>query len=373
MSEPTAKDLLKKKQLPAHKAVGDELVERVGARAWDRPNVAVSDRLYRRYHVQDPWDPQSPKEGDPIGLGPVSLRLGETKREVAPHAKPPDVGGGTVKKADGSAAAVDPLAKWRRPAVAPTGAEAKAPPTPPKPAPTPTTPPKPAEAGKPPAPGEAPKAAAPAGKPAPPLPTPVARAPGERKLTPGLFDAPKKEGGKEVSKSDRPPLRGPLPQRPGSAAAPTGGGGVAPARPAAPPARPGAPAASGSRPAAPPRPIARPGRGVPVNFDDEPEVTEVVDLPPPSRPAAPSIFDLGPAPEIVDLSPAPAPPPPPAPVVEKPVEKPVDRRIPTGPAGLDDIFGMASEGGRLKRHPKPEGEKPRRNAPPPPVVKPESS
>jgi hypothetical protein len=373
MSEPTAKDLLKKKQLPAHKAVGDELVERVGARAWDRPNVAVSDRLYRRYHVQDPWDPQSPKEGDPIGLGPVSLRLGETKREVAPHAKPPEAGGGTVKKADGSAAAVDPLAKWRRPAVAPTGAEAKAPAPPPKPAPTPA--PKPADAGKPPAPGEAPKAAAPAGKPAPALPTPVARAPGERKLTPGLFDAPKKEGAKDTPKSDRPPLRGPLPQRPGSAAAPSSSGGPAPARPAPPPSRPGAPPSPGARPAAPPRPIARPGRGAPVNFDDEPEVTEVADLPPPpppARPAAPSIFDVGPAPEIVELSPAPAPP-----VVEKPpekvAEKPIDRRIPTGPAGLDDIFGMASEGGRLKRPPKPEGEKPRRNAPPPPVVKPESS
>jgi len=67
---------------------GDSVQDRVGRRAWSRPRVAVSDRLYKQYRVPDPWDPSAKKESTPIGLGPVSLRLGEKRRQPAPHLKP---------------------------------------------------------------------------------------------------------------------------------------------------------------------------------------------------------------------------------------------------------------------------------------------
>jgi len=50
--------------------------------------VAVSGRLYKQYRVPDPWDPEARKDATPIGLGPVSLRLGQQRREPAPHLKP---------------------------------------------------------------------------------------------------------------------------------------------------------------------------------------------------------------------------------------------------------------------------------------------
>ena len=60
-----------------HDVCGAATQERVGRRAWNRPRVAVSGRLYRQYRVSDPWDPDSAEEDTPVGLGPVSLRLGE--------------------------------------------------------------------------------------------------------------------------------------------------------------------------------------------------------------------------------------------------------------------------------------------------------
>jgi len=67
---------------------GERVQDRIGHRAWSRPRVAVSDRLYKQYRVPDPWDPDARPDSTPIGLGPVSLRLGEKRREPAPHLKP---------------------------------------------------------------------------------------------------------------------------------------------------------------------------------------------------------------------------------------------------------------------------------------------
>jgi len=64
------------------------MLQRIGRRAWSRPRVAVSNRLYKLYRVPDPWDPNARKESTPIGLGPVSLRLGQERRQPAPHLKP---------------------------------------------------------------------------------------------------------------------------------------------------------------------------------------------------------------------------------------------------------------------------------------------
>jgi hypothetical protein len=360
--EPTALELLKKKKVPTRRSLGDGLVGKVGARGWQRPNVAVSDRLFKHYHVVDPWDPEGKQEKDPIGLGDSALRMGEPKREVAPHLKPPEVGGGAL--GPGKAAAspggkpseVDPLAKWRRPAVKPTGEEA---------APT----------HKP--------AAAPAGEAGarPPLPTPIPGAPKERKLTPGLFDGSKKPGasGEFGGSKDRPALKGPLPMRPdappGKAPpqAPGGAAGGGSARPAsaAPAKAPPAPARAVGAPnpaAALPRPpIARPagvgggasgGRAAgPASgantgsgrFGARNQVRSL------------SVEDVEPEIREVTLAPVGTSPPPmsesaseaPAPAKVEPA-KVIERRIPTGPIGLDDIFGGSSEG-RIRRPKKGEG------------------
>lgn len=64
------------------------MLHRIGRRAWTRPRVAVSNRLYKLYRVPDPWDPNARKDSTPVGLGPVSLRLGQERRQPAPHLKP---------------------------------------------------------------------------------------------------------------------------------------------------------------------------------------------------------------------------------------------------------------------------------------------
>ena len=82
-----ARDILG--ELSSRKRLGDRLLERVGRRGWDRPNVSVSARLFARFGIADPWDPNtSRKKVRPIGLGPVSLRLGEDRRQPAPHLRP---------------------------------------------------------------------------------------------------------------------------------------------------------------------------------------------------------------------------------------------------------------------------------------------
>ena len=77
--------------LPEREALGDRLTRRVGRRGWERPDFAVPDRLYRAYKLGDPWDPADDGPRGEIPLGPVSLRLGEKRREPAPHARPPQM------------------------------------------------------------------------------------------------------------------------------------------------------------------------------------------------------------------------------------------------------------------------------------------
>lgn len=75
-------------QIAPRTVCGEDMLQRIGRRAWTRPRVAVSNRLYKLYRVPDPWDPNARKDSTPIGLGPVSLRLGQKRREPAPHLKP---------------------------------------------------------------------------------------------------------------------------------------------------------------------------------------------------------------------------------------------------------------------------------------------
>ncbi len=105
-------------------ALGEPTLARLGHRRWGRPNVATSERLFVRYGLQDPWDPNGRPGKDTIGLGPVSLRLGEERRQPAPHLKPR-----APAQSKTTSQAVDPLAKWRRPKNTPKKAE---PPPPPK-------------------------------------------------------------------------------------------------------------------------------------------------------------------------------------------------------------------------------------------------
>lgn len=86
MSDQKARDIID--DLSVRGVCGERVRDRVGRRAWSRPRVAVSDRLYKQYRVPDPWDPEARQERVPVGLGPVSLRLGEKRRQPAPHLKP---------------------------------------------------------------------------------------------------------------------------------------------------------------------------------------------------------------------------------------------------------------------------------------------
>jgi hypothetical protein len=86
LSDERARDILH--QLSTRAVCGSRLISRVGRRAWERPRVAISNRIYRQYRLPDPWDPAARGEATPIGLGPVSLRLGTPRREPAPHLKP---------------------------------------------------------------------------------------------------------------------------------------------------------------------------------------------------------------------------------------------------------------------------------------------
>jgi len=75
-------------QLAPRDVCGGRLTERIGRRAWERPRVSVSPRIYRLYRIPDPWDPHAPTSDASVGLGPVALRLGEQKRQPAPHLQP---------------------------------------------------------------------------------------------------------------------------------------------------------------------------------------------------------------------------------------------------------------------------------------------
>ena len=86
MADEKARDIIG--QIAPRMVCGEDMLHRIGRRAWTRPRVAVSNRLYKLYRVPDPWDPDARKDSTPIGLGPVSLRLGQERRQPAPHLKP---------------------------------------------------------------------------------------------------------------------------------------------------------------------------------------------------------------------------------------------------------------------------------------------
>jgi hypothetical protein len=92
MNDALAKDILS--ELEPHLPCGAFLMNKVGRRGWERPRVCISSRLYRQYRVSDPWDPMAKDEDNAIGLGSVALRLGENRRQPAPHLKPKE----TAKK-----------------------------------------------------------------------------------------------------------------------------------------------------------------------------------------------------------------------------------------------------------------------------------
>jgi hypothetical protein len=121
LSDLKARDILE--ELTARATCGAALSLKVGRRGWTRPRVGVSPRLFKQYRVGDPWDPSSKDTQTPIGLGPVSLRLGEARRQPAPHLKPK-----TPKKPASAAPPPAPRVPEARPT--PPPAASKAAPTP---------------------------------------------------------------------------------------------------------------------------------------------------------------------------------------------------------------------------------------------------
>ena len=301
------RDLIKRRELPDRRPLGARLAQRIGARMWERPNVCFSGRLYARFGLADPWDPTGPRDDpDPVSLGPVAVRLGEKRRQPAPHLRP--------KAPPKKKAEPDPLAKYRRPAPKPKAAPE------PAPAPRPTSAPAPA----PPA-GAVGEAAGPGGR-AVPLPVrPDLAAVQEKK---GIAPAPRPT---PRPPSSPPPARVPGPPGPG-------GGGMAGQR-------------GGLRPPMPPKATPRRKAGrmraravrAPAPDLRSPPPPEVVEI---ARPEAsePVVVD---APVVVEAPPAPAPAPPPR------------RAAPTGPVGLDDLFGLGQSEGRVRmrrRKKEPDGD-----------------
>ncbi|MCK6507149.1 hypothetical protein L6R53_27900 [Myxococcota bacterium] len=294
-------------QLQARPTTAERLLARLGPRGFARPRVAVSARIFRKYRVADPWDPDPKEVEDPIELGPVSVKLGE-RRKVAPHLAPPE-----APKKKAPAAAVDPIAKYR-----------------PKPGSGPPTP-KPAPAA--PEKGAATAAKPPPAAARPPPPPPPAPPP------PGRGQPPSELAREFGARDARQPLRKPLPMRPDRApsdGAPAPAPAVADtprslppvARPSAPPARPASGGTAGrlrmqSTATTSPVEVRRP----PVTLAEEQVVVDEVLLVGPAAEGAPE---------------APASPPKP------PVEK-APARPPMPPKGdsLDDLFGMAAMGGRM--------------------------
>ena len=76
-------------RLSSRIGVGGEVARKVGRRGFERPNVAISNRIYEQYDVPDPWAPKSKKKSNKweTRLG-VSLKLGEAKRQPGQHLMP---------------------------------------------------------------------------------------------------------------------------------------------------------------------------------------------------------------------------------------------------------------------------------------------
>ena len=309
------RDLIRGRELVPRARLGERTLRRVGGRAWERPNVFVSAALFDRHGVGDPWAPGG-GDDDPIRMGPVSLRLGEERRQPAPHLRP---------KQSKAKKQADPLSKWRQPArsSSPTPAPAPARPAAQRPAPS-------RSAQRPPSPPIAPNAPnAPAADSDVFVPTPD-------RVERGMFRNKVKRG-----------LKVPIPVRPELRAAASPDPVVAKAderkasgpKPARPVRRPG-----------PARPRTRAGRVV-LRRDDTPmslggpEVVEEVAVvqADEAAPLAPlEVLDAETG--LPEAAPSAAPPA-------------IDRRPPGRPIGLDDLFGGMPEG-RVRM---------RRRAPSPPA------
>ena len=84
--ESLAKDILGDQ--PTRRTPGERLSRRVGRRRFERaPIVSCTGRLFARYDIADPWDPDS--KDSPLAVGPVGLRF-EERRQPAPHARVKD-------------------------------------------------------------------------------------------------------------------------------------------------------------------------------------------------------------------------------------------------------------------------------------------
>lgn len=304
------RDLIRRKELKPRRRLGERTLQRVGGRGWERPNVFVSAALFKRHGVRDPWDPAGGRE-DPIKLGPVSLRLGEKRRQPARHLRP---------KEPKSKKQADPLSKWRRPA----SSSQQTPRPAPRPAPAPA--PRVAKRPAPPAPGR-PKA----GK-AAENKDPDAFVPTPDRVERGMFRNKVKRG-----------LKGPIPVRPDlnqpkTAPAPVVAGsnqnkaiGPEPVRP-------------GRLPVRPSRPKNRAGR---VSLRRQQATASLGGPEVVNEPATPTAETAPIAPlEVIEDG---------APVPTKPAEPPkVNRKPPGLPMGLDDLFGGMSEGRvRMRRRASP--------------------
>jgi hypothetical protein len=81
-SDERAKDILD--QQPERRAPGASISARVGGRRYDRARVvSCSPRIFERFDLADPWEPDS--KDRPLSLGPVGMRF-EERRQPAPHA-----------------------------------------------------------------------------------------------------------------------------------------------------------------------------------------------------------------------------------------------------------------------------------------------
>ena len=81
-----AKDILDEQ--PTRRTPGERLSRRVGRRRFERaPIVSCTGRLFERYDIADPWDPDS--KDSPLAVGPVGMRF-EERRQPAPHARVKD-------------------------------------------------------------------------------------------------------------------------------------------------------------------------------------------------------------------------------------------------------------------------------------------
>ena len=83
-----AKDLLA--TMKPRKSLAERMLTRMAGRAFERPPVATSSRLYDYFDVPDPYAPKPHKDKWEAKLGPTALRLGENRRQPAPHMKVKD-------------------------------------------------------------------------------------------------------------------------------------------------------------------------------------------------------------------------------------------------------------------------------------------